>query len=234
MDNFKSMFDLLKVFSNEEICIRHLEKIRWNGNVVSPFDEASKVYKCKNHRYMCKNTNKYFNVKTGTIFENTKIPLQKWFLAIWLITCNKKGISSLQLSRDLGVTQITAWFMLHRIRKCFGYENQNQLHNEVEIDETFVGGRNKNRHSHKKVRNSQGRSFKDKAPVLGMVERGGKLVARTIENTSCEKITPEVVEVVKDAVIYTDEWVGYKNVAKIYGHNFVRHNKGEFVNKYIY
>ena len=97
--HFNSLFELLKVFSNEEKCIEYLEKVRWNGNVISPFDSKSKVYKCSKG-YYCKNTNKMFNVKTGTIFENTKIPLQKWFVGIWLITSHKKGISSLQLSKD--------------------------------------------------------------------------------------------------------------------------------------
>ena len=116
--NFNSLFDLLKVFDTEEKCIEYLEKVRWNGNVISPFDSKSKVYKCSKG-YWCKNTNKIFNVKTKTLFENTKIPLQKWFIGIWLITSHKKGISSIQLSKDLNVTQKTGWFMLQRIRKCF-------------------------------------------------------------------------------------------------------------------
>jgi hypothetical protein len=155
-------------------------------------------------------------------------------MAIWLVTSHKKGISSLQLSRDIDVTQKTAWFMLQRIRKCFGCENDGELNNEVEIDETFVGGKNKNRHADKKVENSQGRSVKDKTAVLGMVERKGKVVARKIESTAVEHITPEVVRNVKDAMVYTDEWVGYKQVSKIYDHLFVKHYEGEYVNGRIY
>jgi transposase-like protein len=97
----------------------------------------SKVYKCANNRYRCKNTGKYFNVKKATLFDNTKVKLQKWFLAIWLITSHKKGISSIQLSKDIGVTQKTAWFMLRRIRNCFGIDNDNNLSNKVEVDETY-------------------------------------------------------------------------------------------------
>ena len=131
LGNFNSLFELIRTFSSEEKCIEYLEGIRWRDGVVSPFDSTSKVYKCSKG-YWCKNTNKIFNVKTLTIFENTKIPLQKWFVAIWLITSHKKGISSLQLSKDINVTQKTSWFMLQRIRKCFESENSYILHNEVE------------------------------------------------------------------------------------------------------
>jgi hypothetical protein len=127
--SFNSILDLISEFSTEEICIEHLESMRWADNIVSPFDPDSKVYKCKGGKYRCRNTGKYFNVKTGTLFDNTKIKLKKWFLAIWLITSHKKGISSLQLSRDINVTQKTAWFMLQRIRKCFEAENNNVLDN---------------------------------------------------------------------------------------------------------
>lgn len=120
---FKSISDLTKAFPTEQNCINYLEEIRWNGNVISPFDSASKVYKCKDNKYRCKNTGKYFNVRTNTLFDNTKIELRKWFWAIYIVTWHKKGISSLQLSRDIDVTQKTAWFMLQRIRKCFGIES---------------------------------------------------------------------------------------------------------------
>lgn len=228
---FKSVIELIKAFPDEQTCINHLEQLRWNGNVISPFDETSKVYKCAGNKYKCKNTGKYFNVRTATLFDNTKIPLQTWFVAIYLITGHKKGISSLQLARDLNVTQKTAWFMNHRIRNCFGIDNDTTLDNEVEIDESFVGGKNKNRHSSKKVENSQGRSFKDKTPVLGMVERGGKLVVKTVENTQGETLTPQIVKSVKEtAKIYTDEWLGYKGLQRIYDHTFIKHNEGEYVN----
>ena len=172
---FNTILDLIKTFPDEQSCIDHLESLRWtDSNVISPFVPSSKVYKCANNRYRCKDTGKYFNVKTATLFDNSKIELQKWFLAIWLVTSHKKGISSIQLSKDIGVTQKTAWFMLQRIRNCFGFDNDNNLSNEVEVDETYVGGKNKNKHNAKKVEGTQGRSVKDKATVFGMVERGGK------------------------------------------------------------
>lgn len=143
-------------------------------------DRMSKVYKCKNNNYKFLNTGKYFNVKTGTIFENSKISLRKWFVAIWMFTSNKCGISSCELSRQIDVTQKTAWFMLHCIRKSVVFENNRGLAGEVEMDETYVGGLNKNRHADKKVKHAQGRSGKDKTPVFGMVERGGRVVANVI------------------------------------------------------
>ena len=171
--DFNSVIVLIQNFPDEQTCINHLEQLRWNGNVVSPFDATSKVYKCAGNKYRCKNTRKYFNVRTGCLFDNTKIKLQTWFLAIYLITGHKKGISSLQLSSVLHVTQKTAWFMLQRIRNCFGIDNNDKLNNEVEIDESFMGGKNKNHNSSKKVAYSQGRSYKDKTPVLGMMVRNG-------------------------------------------------------------
>jgi transposase-like protein len=231
---FKSIRELIKAFPDEATCISHLEQLRWNGDVVSPFDATSKVYTTA-RGFKCKNTGKYFNVRTSTLFDNTKIELQTWFIAIYLITGHKKGISSLQLSRDLNVTQKTAWFMLQRIRNCFGIENNHELDNEVECDESFVGGKNKNRHANKKVANSQGRSFKDKTPVLGMVERNGKLVAKKVVNTQFESLTPQIVKTVKQsAMIYTDEWMGYKNLQKIYDHAFIKHIEGEYVNGRIH
>src|SRR5579872_810307 len=98
---YKTLFDLLECFPTERECIKHFEKMRWNGVVVSPFKADSKVYKCKGNKYKCKDTGKYFNVRTATIFEDTKMPLKKWFIALYLFSSHKKGISSHQLAKDL-------------------------------------------------------------------------------------------------------------------------------------
>lgn len=233
--SFNSLIELVKVFKDEQTCIDYLEELIWSDGVVSPFDSSSKVYKCAGNKYKCKNTGLYFNVKTNTMFDSTKIELQKWFMAIWLITSHKKGISSHQLAKDIGVTQKTAWFMLQRMRNCFEIENNHELDNEVEVDETFVGGKNKNRHANKKVANSQGRSCKDKTPVVGMVERDGKLVAKKVKTTAAKYLTPEIIKTIKEAAtLYTDEWGGYSGLDRLYNHLFVKHNSGEYVNDDIY
>lgn len=221
---FKTMLDLIKAFPDEQSCIVHLEKILWYNGVVSPFDPDSKVYKCKNNRYRCKNTGKYFNVKTHSMFDNTKIELQKWFLAIWFICSYKKGISSVQLAKEIGVTQKTAWFMAQRIRACFGIENDNDLEGIVEADESFYGGKNKNRHADKKVKNSQGRSFKDKTPIVGLIERGGKMTAVVVKDTKRETIQPIIRKyVAKGSTLISDDWMGYNGIEDHVHHYSIKH-----------
>ncbi len=139
---FKSLLDLVKAFPDEDTCFTHLEQLRWDGEVVSPFDAASKVYKCAGHKFKCKNSNRYFTVKTGTIFEDTKIPLVKWFMALYIFSSHKKGISSHQLARDIDVTQKTGWFLLHRLRYAFKHPSfQLMMEGVIEVDETYVGGK---------------------------------------------------------------------------------------------
>jgi len=223
--DFKSILELIQAFPDEQSCIDHLEAIRWDGEVVSPFDPSSKVYNCKGNRYKCKETGKYFNVKTNTIFDNTKLPLQKWFLAIWLVTGHKKGISSLQLGRDLDITQKSAWFMLSRIRQCFGIDKNDQMDGEIEADETYIGGKDKNRHANKKT---EGRD--DKSPVLGMVQRDGRLSAKQVKNTTTATLSSEIIrEVKKGATLYTDEYSSYKSLQRIYDHQFVKHSRKQYV-----
>ena len=253
--SIKSVFELTQTFSTEQACIDYWEMVKWNNIPISPFDETSKVYKCKNNQYRCKNTGKYFNVKTGTMFENSKVSLRKWFMAIWLVTSHKKGISSIQLGKDIGVRQATAWFMLQRIRACFGIENSNELEGIVECDETFYGGKNKNRHKDKKVPHSQGRSFKDKVPIMGMLQRGeseinerphkvipkrtvrekvihktSKMNAFVVNDTKRKSIQPFIYSFVKaDTNLMTDEWWAYKGLDKDYNHKFIDHSKKEYV-----
>lgn len=230
----KSMLHLMQTFPTEDSCIKYMELMLWEGKApVSPFDSTSVVYKCNGYNYKCKNTGKYFNVKTGTMYENTKLPLQKWFLVVWLITCHKKGISSTQLGRDIGVTQKTAWFLLQRIRACLGVENYNELSGIVEADESFYGGKNKNRHRNKKVKNSQGRSCKDKTPILGLVQRDGKLTAVVTKDTSPKSLQPVIKKFVKPETIFvSDDWKGYKGLGNEYLHFTVKHSDKGYKNDY--
>lgn len=224
---FSSILGLFEVFPDEQSCIDFYEKIRWGGNVVSPFDPTSKVYKCKNNRYKCKNTGKVFNVRTGTLFDNTKVPLRKWFIAMYMEANHKRGISSCQLARDIGVCQKTAWHMLRRIRECFKEDENFMLSNEVEIDETFVGGKNKNRHRDKKVEKSTGRCHKDKTPVFGMLQRDGKVIAKVVSDTKAKTLLPIIYKhIEKGSTIYSDEWMAYAKLYLNYHHEIVDHGHG--------
>lgn len=233
---FKSVLELVRAFPDEQTCIDHLEQLRWEGNIPSsPFDSTSKVYKCAGNKYRCKNTGKYFNVRTGTMFDNTKVELQKWFLAIFIVTAHKKGISSLQLGRDINVTQKTAWFMLQRIRACFGLDDiQPNMSEDVQMDETFVGGKNKNRHADKKIENSQGRSFKDKTAVLGLVSNGMVKTQVTV-STDSKVIQPIIRKLVPEgATIITDEWLAYEGLEKRYDRQMIDHRVKQYVNEFGY
>lgn len=230
--NFKSLLDLLITLPTEQNCINYLERVIWNDRPVSPFDPASKVYKCTNNRYRCKNTGKYFTIKTGTIFRNSKLSIQKWLWALYLFSSHKKGISSCQLAKDINITQKSAWFMLHRLRLAFKISKfESILKNTVEIDEAFIGGSNLNRHWDKKVPNSQGRSWKDKTPVLGLLERNGNLVTQVVPNTRQITIEPIVRAKVKvNSNVFTDEWFAYKDLHQWFNHQIVNHRLKQYVN----
>lgn len=231
---FKSIFDLLAQFPDEQTCIDHLERLRWDGNVISPFDADSKVYKCKNNKYRCRNTGKYFNVKTGTIFEDTKIPLQKWFMALYVFSSHKKGISSHQLAKDIDVTQKTAWFLLHRLRYAFGHPNFKQaLSGNVEADETYVGGKEKNKHKSKK--NKQIYGSVGKTTVLGAVERGGRVIAMKANDATMINVVPFVFDnVIAGSKLYTDENRAYYYVSDFYDHQTISHRNQEYVRDKVY
>lgn len=231
--NFKSLLQLFNHFKDESTCIDYLIKQRWNNKPVCPHCGHNKSYKIENgKRFKCANNECYkkFSVTVGTIFENSKIKLNIWFAAIYLATAHKKGISSLQLHRDLGVTQKTAWFMLHRIREMLREKRSVLLSGTIQADETFVGGKNKNRHADKKIENSQGRSVKDKTPVFGMLN-DGTVNTNVVTDTKAETLKPIIrLMIEKGAIVVTDEWNAYNGLSDEYQHEVVKHNEKQFVN----
>ncbi len=182
-------------------------------------------------RYICKDCHKHFSVTVGTIFENTKISLRKWFMAMYLISSHKKGVSSCQLARDIKVTQKTAWFILHKVRGLYGQSDSASLNGEVEMDEMYLGGREANKHESKHTEGTQGRSTKTKTPIFGMLERDGKVVAMKVENTQGKTLMPIVSQFVESgSTTYTDEANIYHSLTKNgYEHLFVNHSQREYV-----
>jgi transposase-like protein len=241
---FNSLIQLLDYFRNEQICKDYLTKQlhgntdRFNLNVHSltcPHCEQYGIVYATKRGYQCryKDCGKKFTILTKTIFENTKIPLRTWFAAIYLITAHKKGISSHQLARDLNITQRTAWFMLHRIREMFKIEAPEALKGIVEADETYVGGKNKNRHKSKKVSGAQGRGgSKDKTPVVGLAERDGKVLTFVVPDT--DQVTLHTIvtsNVDLGSTLITDAHHSYHGLDEYYNHVVVKHGIGE--KKYV-
>ncbi|MBS1686260.1 MAG: IS1595 family transposase [Bacteroidetes bacterium] len=228
----KRSFTLLDIMSlTEEDCKQQLAFNRWGEKPVCPYCDHDKCYTTK-ERYKCSKCRKLFSVRVGTPFEDSKIPLKKWFVAMYFVTHHTKPISSHQLAKDIEVTQRTAWFMLHRLRNTLcenGYEDK--LECVVEIDETYVGGKNRNRHWDKKVPHSQGRSFKDKTPVVGMLERGtGKVRAQKVPDTKKKTLMPIIKKnIKKGSKVMTDEYRVYCDLHLDYTHKKVYHNRGQYV-----
>lgn len=240
--NFKSLLQLNDYFKEEKTCYEFLAQQIWqDGKSVCPHCGSTNVYTTKSRstkpskkdipEYRCasKECGKKFSTTTGTIFESSKVPLRTWFAAIYLITTHKKGISSLQLATDLQITQKTAWFLLHRVREMYKISAPEMLTDVVQIDESFFGGKNKNRHSDKKIPNSQGRSGKGKTTVIGARGLNGKVKTEVIPNVESETIIPIVEKwVEKGSIMVTDEWRSYRPLSENYFHIAVDHSSGQY------
>jgi transposase-like protein len=237
MKRFNNILELMQVFSSEDVCREHLKKLRWADGEYCPYCGCKKIYEFKDGKtYKCADCRKRFSIKVGTIFEDSKIPLQKWFIAIYLITSHKKGISSVQLSKDIGVTQKTAWFMLHRLRHASKTKAFNRpLKNVVEADETYIGGKEKYKHNNKKVKGTQGRNTKTKTPVIGVVERQGHVKACKVDNVRGQTVKSYIIDnVVIGSKLMTDEYRAYRGMEYLFEHRYISHSKGQYVNKCVH
>jgi len=232
MKTFKSILDFQKEFSSEEKCREYLEQQRWNGTPACPFCGSLNVHRFPNGKiFKCreKQCRSKFSVTVGTIYENSKLPLTKWFLATYILSVHSKGISSLQLASWLGCTQKTAWHLNHRIREMLTDKAPELLEGIVEVDETYVGGSLKNIHAKKK---EALKGLDNKTMVFGAIQRGGKVRTKVIPQTNIENVSNAIEGFVAvDSTMVTDEHHAYNKVGKKYNHKKVNHRGKEYVRK---
>ena len=233
-----NLITVFRRFPDHESCLEHLERVRWNHTPKCPSCESENVARkadgFRQGRWNCHFCRSSFNVLSGTIFQKTKIPLQKWFLAISIIINAKKGVSSCQLARDLDMNQKSAWFMGMRIRRAMGTQGQ-LLSGIVEVDEAYVGGkpRKRNRRDDDEPKNPRGRGT-SKLPVVGAVERGGRVVAEPtfrIDGATLSWFISRYVD--KDALLMTDELRSYRRMGKRMRHAVIEH-KTQYVDGLIH
>lgn len=234
---FKNLRELATVMQDESACREYLAKQRWpDGNAICPHCGYDKCYSIeKRTKYKCGNRECYkkFSVKVGTIFEASNISLSKWFIGVYLSCSHKKGVSSYQLGKDIGVSQKCAWFMLHRIREMMRPKENIKLDNIVEVDEVFIGGKLKNMNRRKRRElHETGRVSQTKTMVMGLIERGGELKLIPGGNENDVTLIQPIVKanVDKEAVIMTDSSGNYVGIKNDYaGHETVNHTINEYV-----
>lgn len=233
LQDFNSFFELVQFFDTEDKCVKYLAEMRWGGTTTCPYCQHKKCYELKgaHKRYKCASCRKHFSIRVGTIFEDSKIDLRKWFFAIYLFLAHKKGVSSHQLARDLKITQKSAWFMLMRIREMGRPKEAMRLQNHVQADETQIGGLEKNKHANKKAIDAA-QAAEKKTTVMGILEKKGAVVLQATKWVT-KSLATELIEnhVEKSALLVTDGATIYHKVGKKYDHSVVNHHIGEYKNE---
>ena len=228
---FKTLTEFTDYFCDEETCVKHFTAIRFRNGMYCPHCGHTEIYTFKNgKRFRCAKCKQDFTIKTGTVFGESKLPLRKWFMAIYLLSNTSKGISSVQLAKHVGVTQKTGWFMDHRIRKAMK-QNKGQLFGKIEADETFIGGLSKNMHAKQRKAAICGTGGTGKTPVFGMKTRAGEVRAKVVSSVGMVDLHREIKNnVAQGATLYTDKWVGYRGLKADFNHTTVDHMAKQYVN----
>lgn len=232
---FTNLKELIESMPTEQVCREYLAKQRWpHGKTICPYCSCGKCYIVnKGKRYKCSECKRLFSVTVGTVFQDSNISLAKWFMAIYLIGSHKKGISSYQVAKDIGVSQKSGWFMLHRVREIMREKEVVKLDNIVEIDESYLGGRvtNMSKSKRKKLREEK-RTYSTKTMVMGLIERGGNLRLIALGKDNDARILQPMVKqhVDTDAVLITDGLQSYEGLGNSFtAHEVVNHREQEYV-----
>lgn len=222
----ETLQEAIAYFSDAERCFKIAVSLRWpDGYVTCPRCASDKHSFVSTRKiWFCKSCKKQFTMKVGTIFEDSPLGMDKWMTAMWLIVNCKNGISSCEVARDLGITQKSAWFMVHRLRLALQQGSFMKLSGEVEVDETFIGGKARNMHVAQRQRRITGTGGQDKTAVMGLLERGGRVRTAIVENRRKSVLQGEVKKHVEaGSALYSDALLSYEGLASEYAHKVIDH-----------